>query len=238
MSGDLLIYGDPHGEFGPLLRACLEDPPTAIIILGDCDLARPLREQIAPVFDKGIRVRWIPGNHDADSVEWHDRLFGDYPEGSLHGRTADLAGMRVGGIGGVFQDSDWAPEVGAAAPRHATRQSLLRSLPPSGRWRGGIPLRLRAVIFPEDITALDDECVDVLCTHEAPTTHPLGSAGIDQAASACRARMVVHGHHHQSCVGKLPGGTAVRGLARAEVFRLRRSDLPVRLPSSPKADAC
>lgn len=65
MSGGVIIYGDPHGEWRQLLRACEEERPDGVVIPGDCDLALPLRPQIKPVFDADIRVRWIPGNQDA-----------------------------------------------------------------------------------------------------------------------------------------------------------------------------
>ena len=56
MSGGIIIYGDPHGEWRPLLRACAEERPDGVVILGDCDLEARLMERIAPVFDAGIAV--------------------------------------------------------------------------------------------------------------------------------------------------------------------------------------
>ena len=60
-----LYYGDPHGEWRPLLRAAqsLQSGDT-VIILGDCDLEQPIKIVLAPLFEHGIRVLWIPGNHD------------------------------------------------------------------------------------------------------------------------------------------------------------------------------
>ncbi len=63
---------------------------------------------------------------------------------------------------------------------------------------------------------------DVLVTHEAPSCHKHGFAGIDVAAAACRARLVVHGHHHATYDGVLPGGVRVKGLGKAEVLRITR----------------
>ena len=85
---------------------------------------------------------------------------------------------------------------------------------------------MRDAIFPEDAAALSELRLDVLVTHEAPSSHRYGFAGIDRIAASCRARLVVHGHHHESYVGATSSGIPVRGLARAEVFRLRREDLP------------
>lgn len=42
------------------------------------------------------------------------------------------------------------------------------------------------------------EKADILVTHEAPSCHPFGYSEIDELAQAMGARMVVHGHHHDS----------------------------------------
>ena len=224
--GDVIFYGDPHGEWGPLLRACAERRPDGVVILGDCDLEAPLPEQIRPVFDAGIRVRWIPGNHDADSPEWHDRLWGAYPEGNLHARWGQVGGLIVAGLGGIFKEKVWYPRVGPNVPTYANRRDCLRHTARADRWRGDLPLRLRATIFPEDVEALRGFRVDVLVTHEAPSGHRHGFVGTDQAVQACRARLVVHGHHHEDYVGLIPGsGIRVRGLGRAQVLRLGPGDL-------------
>jgi hypothetical protein len=212
VSGGTIIYGDPHGNWLPLLRACEAERPEGVVILGDCDLALPVREQIKPIFDAGIRVRWIPGNHDVDREEWHDRLWGDY--------------LIIAGLGGVFHEKVWYPRFEDAESQHASRRDFMRVLPKGDRWRNGMPLKRRSAIFPEDVRALEELRADVLVTHEAPSCHRYGFIGINKAARACRARLMVHGHHHESYRGTLPDGTRVQGLAKAEVLRLRREDLP------------
>ena len=47
--GGILFYGDPHGEWRPLVRAVLEHRPAAVVILGDCGLDVPLRQKLASV---------------------------------------------------------------------------------------------------------------------------------------------------------------------------------------------
>lgn len=226
MSGGVMFYGDPHGDWKPLLRACNDERPDGVVILGDCDLALPLRQQIREVFEAAIRVRWIPGNHDTDSPEWHDRLWGDFPEGNLHARWGQVGGLIIAGLGGVFKERVWYPRFDAALPIHATRRDYLRSLPPADRWRGGLPLRVRDAIFPEDVGSLRGLRADVLVTHEAPSCHRHGFVGIDRAAEACRARLIVHGHHHEGYSAVIPGTSIqVRGLGRAEVLRLGPEDI-------------
>jgi hypothetical protein len=77
MNGGVVIYGDSHGTWTPALRPCEGKRPECVVIVGDCDLAPPLRQQIRPIVDAGIRVRWIPGNDDTDTVEWSDCLWCD-----------------------------------------------------------------------------------------------------------------------------------------------------------------
>lgn len=158
-------------------------------------------------------------------MEWHDHLWARHPEGNLHARWAQLGGLLVGGLGGIFKERIWYPRAGEAVPVHATRRDRLRGLGRGLRWRDGLPLHLRDAIFPEDAAALGSLRLDILATHEAPTSHRHGFAGIDAVAAACRARLVVHGHHHASYVGATSSGIPVRGLAVAEVLRLRPEDV-------------
>jgi predicted phosphodiesterase len=218
--GSLIIYGDPHGNWVPLLKACAAERPDGVVILGDCDLKTPLRQQLKPLLDAGIRLRWIPGNHDVDTHQYHDFLWGDYPQGNLHGTWGQVGGMIVGGLGGVFYEEVWYPRFEEADPHFRSRKHFVRQLPPADRLDPH--LRRQDAIFPEDVRGLSGLHVDVLVCHEAPSSHKNGFLGIDAAAALCRAPLIVHGHHHRSTQQKLPGGCVVRGLDRAEVFWLRR----------------
>lgn len=222
---DVLFYGDPHGEWRPLFEACAAEPPAAVVIVGDLGLTRPFREELEPVRELLLDPWWIPGNHDARTPEAHDWLWGDAPDWNLHCRETRLGGLAVAGLGGVFKQRVWYPRSGRAEPALPDRKAYLKQVSPAERWRGGLPLSARDTIFPEDARLMRRLRVDVLVTHEAPTTHRYGFAGIDAAAAACRAKLVVHGHHHQSYQGVLPGGVRVRGLGIAEVFRVRPEDL-------------
>lgn len=217
MPRPVIAYGDPHGEFRPLFDACRRHHPAAVLIVGDFDLVQPLRQTLAPVFDARISVFYVAGNHDTDRPEPFPFLFDDHPEGNLHGRAVALDCLRVAGMGGVFRGKVWFPKHGDEPPIWRTRADLVQHTPKQARWRGGLPLRHRSTVFPEDVEALAQVAlVDVLITHEAPTTHPNGFAGINQAAQASGARLVIHGHHHRAYTATLPGGCRVRGLAIAE----------------------
>ena len=221
MNGGILFYGDAHGDWRPLLRACEEHRPALVVLLGDCDLKRPLREEVRPIFAAGVPVRWVPGGHDAASPEMFDRLWGDHPEGNLHASWTRAAGCVVAGLGGVFKERIWYPRHGPAPATHPSRRDFMRRLPRGDRWRDGVPLRLRDAIFPEDVDALRRVQADVLVSHEAPICHPQGFMGIDAAADAVGAGLVVHGRHHESATGYTASGATVRGLGRAEAFLYR-----------------
>ena len=90
------------------------------------------------------------------------------------------------------------------------------------RWRGGLPLRARDAIFPEDVEKLRRFRADILVTHEAPSAHRHGFIGIDEAAKTCWVKLVIHGHHHEGYEREFPATRLrVRGLAKAEVYRFR-----------------
>jgi predicted phosphodiesterase len=211
----IVIAGDPHGNFSPILRACAALEPGVLILLGDCDLRRPLRQTLAPLFADGWRVHWIIGNKDAETEAAFDNLVSDHPEGDIGGRVIEADGWRIAGLGGVFKPRTWDPAEDAS-PRFNTRRDFLASLPVREHWRGGLPLWHRDSIFPEDFVHLEKRRFDVLVSHEAPSSHPHGFVVIDRLAAAAGARLVVHGHHHESYAAKLASGIDVRGLAVAE----------------------
>jgi predicted phosphodiesterase len=216
--GPILFAGDPHRNFTPIIRSCLAQPPGTLILLGDCECQSPLGQVMKPVTDAGWTVRWILGNHDTETEAAFDNLTGH--DGDLGLRVTEIAGWRIAGLPGVFKPRVWLPD---EPPSFATRQAFLASLAPGQAWRGGLPLWHRDTIFPEDFDQLRALRFDILVSHEAPSTHPHGHAIIDALAASCGACLIVHGHHHQSYEGTLPGGIRVRGLALSETWR---PDLP------------
>jgi hypothetical protein len=217
----LLFAGDPHRNFAPIIRACLARAPGTLVLLGDLDCQRPLRVEFATVIDAGWRVRWILGNHDCETEIAYDNLAGDCPQGDLGFRVTDLDGVRIAGLPGVFKPSVWHPRSESGqhhidAPRYRNRAAFVAAQPPARRWRDGLPLWHRDSIFPDDFDRLLEQKFDVLVAHEAPSCHRHGFAVIDQLAEAGGARLIVHGHHHDSYTATLPNGIMVRGLGLAE----------------------
>jgi predicted phosphodiesterase len=213
----IVVAGDPHGNFAPILRACGVREPGTLILLGDCELRMPLRQTLAPLFDAGWNVRWILGNKDAETETVFDNLAVDFPEGDIGGKVIEIAGLRIAGLGGVFKPRIWCPD---DPPNFNTRREFLASIDPREHWRGGLPLWHRDSIFPEDFAALAQHRFDVLISHEAPSSHRHGFAAIDRLAAAVAAKLIVHGHHHESYTAKLANGIDVRGLAVAETWPL------------------
>jgi len=221
----IVIVGDPHGNFSPILRACAAQEPGTLILLGDCELRIPLRRTLASLFAMGWRVHWILGNRDTDTAAPYDNLVADFPAGDIGGKVIEIAGLRIAGLAGVFKPRVWYPKPDEndgtiEAPRFNTRSEFLASLDPREHWRGGLSLWHRDTIFPEDFAALAKQRFDVLISHEAPSSHRHGFDAIDRLAEVCAARLIVHGHHHESYAATLPNGIAVRGLAVAEPWVL------------------
>jgi len=212
----ILFAGDPHRNFTPILRACAALPAGTLILLGDCDCPAPLDQLLAPAIGQGWQVRWILGNHDTETEAAYDNLTG-HP-GDLGLRVATIRGLRIAGLPGVFKPRVWHPNEGP--PSYPTRAAFQAALRPNEPWRGGLPLFHRDTIFPEDFDHLAIMRCDVLVTHEAPSSHKHGFAAIDDLAAACGARLIVHGHHHQSYAAVLPNGIRVRGLGLAEPWIL------------------
>ena len=201
----LMFIGDPHGDFRHAIASVRLHRPEAIILLGDIQAKRPLHLELAPILDL-TEVFFIHGNHDTDSEADYDNLFGsDLAHRNLHGRVVEVAGLRVAGLGGVFRETIWAPPLEPAFRSIAERLKVIR---PGERWRGGIPLRHRSTIWPEEYERLSHQRADVLVTHEAPGGHRLGWEVLDDLASSMGVQVLVHGHLHTqidyAAEGRLP----------------------------------
>jgi predicted phosphodiesterase len=137
-----MIYflGDVHGNFGHVTKSVLAGRrPEAVIFLGDIDAQRPFMEEIAPLLDAGIDVRWIRGNHDTDTkANWNNLA------GAMHlnidGQVIEMAGVRFAGLGGVFRGEIWYPDRAASdgpEPHYDSYEAYCRSQ------ENKRPLRLR-----------------------------------------------------------------------------------------------
>lgn len=225
LNRQIAFVGDPHGDYSPV-RGLASARPAAAIFLGDMDLERPFSAETKPLSDAGVEILYVHGNHDTDREHWHDNLFEtDLGRTSnLTGRVAEVSGVRIAGLGGVFREQVWHPRNGDGEPRFRSREAFMAANSRSA-WRGGLPRGQRSAIFWEDIEAFDGLSADVLVTHEAPSCHRYGFKEIDFAAEMLGVKAIVHGHHHESYVGRLASGVEVVGLNKAEVLLVSAADL-------------
>jgi len=235
-STPIYFVGDPHGLTNQVAceivaRAPL---PKAVVFLGDFDLEASFHTEVEPLTKAGVEVWWICGNHDTDHQLYYVRLFDNNRliAFNLHGRVAEIAGVRVAGLGGVFKARVWMPERDTHRKevlRWQTRSAWLGANRASTRWCDGLPLHLRDAIWPEDYDLLGRERADVLVCHEAPTSHKHGFAAIDVLAETIGASLVVHGHHHVDYEAKIADGkirvmgVGLAGVRALDGATLRRS---------------
>lgn len=196
----ILFCGDPHGRFAHILRVAQEFPSTPVVLLGDMEPQNDLLIELQPI---ASRLWWIHGNHDTDEEAVAHRVWDDkVVHHSINARVVILpGGLRIAGLGGVFRESVWHPDPGAARggrPAFTSREEHARSTPRRDRWRDGPHRRHWSSIYPSEVDRLASQRCDVLVLHEAPGYHPLGFSALDDLARAMGAQVVVHGHHHDS----------------------------------------
>ena len=222
----IVFIGDIHQMWDRVERGLsrLEELPKAAVILGDVQCDRPLDVLAAPLLSRGIAVHWIFGNHDNDGGPdmWHLLTAPDHnpvtAERSLHGRVEVVEGIRIAGLGGTFRPRIWEPP---APPRLHGRTELQDDVRQMGRgWRpehieGLVHSLGTTAIWPEDYDDLAGQQADILVTHEAPSSHPAGSATLDALARAMGARLIVHGHHHVNYRAMAEDGLCALGVASA-----------------------
>jgi predicted phosphodiesterase len=193
----LIFFGDPHGDFQPVIRAVQRYRPEAIVLLGDIQARRPLHIELESIVDL-TEVWFIHGNHDTDSESYHDNLWhSDLAHRNLHGRVATVAGYKVAGLGGVFRESIWDPRFLMREANFLSAEKLRRHMAPEERWRDGVSLRHRSSIFPDEFMRLAKQRADVLVTHEGLGGVVHGQPILNTLAAAMGVSLVAHGHLHK-----------------------------------------
>ncbi len=129
----LMFFGDPHGDFEPVIAAVERCRPEAIVLLGDLQPRQPLHIELEPILDR-TGVWFIHGNHDTDSDADYDHLWGsELADRNLHGRIVEHRRLPGGRTGRHLPQQDLGPapadrgsrvRVGRDhAPIHATPRS-------------------------------------------------------------------------------------------------------------------
>jgi len=222
----IVFIGDIHQQWDKVARGLdsLQRPPKTAVLLGDIECDRPLDALAEPLLARGIAVHWIFGNHDNDGgPEMWANLCDPTRNpltaaGALHGRVAEVGGLRIAGLGGTFRPRVWDPPT---EPRLHARAHLDDDIAALGReWqdhhRSALAHSLStAAIWPEDYHGLADQKADILVTHEAPSSLLRGKGALDQLARAMGAKLIVHGHHHVGYRARSPDGLRVLGVGAA-----------------------
>ena len=205
----IFFCGDPHGEFEYINEAVRRFHPKAVVLLGDIQPPGPVNVILKDAMAL-TEVWWIPGNHDSDTEEFYERLWkGPLAGRNLHGRVADVAGVRIAGLGGVFRGQIWMPE---GDPHYRSAASFVRRAGHGNLWHGGLPRRHRTSIFPTVYDNLLRQRADVLITHEAAGCHKKGFEAIDRLGSALHVKWLFHGHQHEDHMYGRYKGMIVRGI--------------------------
>lgn len=187
----IFFCGDVHGNFEHLIQAVREHWPAALILVGDVQAQRPLELELAPILDE-TELWFVHGNHDSEQD--YDNLFGSsLASRNFHGKVIEVAGVRIAGLGGIFRSQIWRPP---SPPSHESAAAFLEKSDPSTQWRGGLPLKHRSAILPEDYRQLLNVSADVLVTHEAPSAHYFGYGEIDELGRKIGVSKSFHGHQH------------------------------------------
>ncbi|WP_069299360.1 metallophosphoesterase family protein [Neptunicoccus sediminis] len=226
----VIFYGDPHGDWQPLLDE-IDEKTDTVFIMGDLAEAKrhpehldSAREALRMLISKGIRVRFIVGNHDTDTDAIHALVFEEFREMLLECQvlTIGQSQFRVAGLGGVIRGKVWT---GDDEPTFYSPADLMAVTPKHERFRGGLPRKQQGTIFPSSVATLAQRGTDILLTHEAPSCHPRGFGFIDDLSQSMGASLIVHGHHHVAYSDRLNNGVLVRGLGRAEVWKPNLTDM-------------
>ncbi len=219
----ILFYGDPHGEFKPLIQAVETHAPQAVIILGDLQCQRPLQEVLQSILHL-TDIWFIHGNHDTDSEQDYSNLFhSELAHKNLHGRVETIAGVKIAGLGGVFRGEIWYPKSESGQPTFKSRKQYKQANAFSKKKLGesdGVPRVHHSSIWYEDFEKLLSHRAEILVTHEAPSCHRYGFNSIDLLAQNLRVNKIFHGHHHQNYDDEIScktGVISVHGIANVGI---------------------
>ena len=190
--------GDPHGRFEHIVNAVKSQSPEALILLGDLECTLPLDRILRPILDL-TQVWFIPGNHDADSSQYWDNLIhSGLGHRNLHGQVVEIDGLRVAGLGGIFEAPIWMPGHNNEGPQnHREMVEQLRARREQADIFDSKCQRYRAAIFPDDYFQLAMDSADILVTHQAPSFHRHGFEAIDELAGFMGITHLFHGHYHE-----------------------------------------
>jgi len=221
---EILFAGDPHGCFANVVSAVFKYKPKAVVLLGDYNLEAPLEQYLQAIIGL-VKIYWIPGNHDFDSIlEYENLYFSALSYNNLHLKVIEIEGVRIAGLGGIFMGRNWRP---GELVKWQDKQHWLKCKPSNVK---KIPLHLEHSIWHHEYEKMKEKIkADILVTHEAPSTHRHGYKALDELAEAIGAKHVFHGHHHRYYHDKLSNGISVTGTSIGGIANLAGEELIARI---------
>ncbi|MDP2903054.1 MAG: metallophosphoesterase [Methylovulum sp.] len=217
----ILFAGDPHGNFKPLIAAVHKHQPEAVVLLGDYDLDMPLHRCLQEIIGL-TQIWWIAGNHDFETPDKFNNLFySELADNSLHLKVAEIAGLKIAGLGGIFLGRVWYPP---QPHKWQNKQHYLHHQPTHIK-NSGLPLKYQSAIWPDEFEALKKLKADILVSHEAPGSHRHGFSVIGDLAAAMGVKHIFHGHLHENYVRTIKNNIHVFGVANMAVADLHGKTL-------------
>ncbi|WP_019868446.1 metallophosphoesterase family protein [Methylovulum miyakonense] len=213
----ILFAGDPHGNFNALIAAVHKHKPEAVVMLGDYDLDKPLEEYLADIIGS-TEIWWIAGNHDFETPnKYHNLFHSALAHKSLHLKVAEVAGIRIAGLGGIFLGRVWYPP---QPPKWQNKQHYL-DYQSAHIKNAEMSLKYRSAIWHDEFESLKNQKADILVTHEAPGSHRHGFPIIGELAAAMGVKHIFHGHLHENYTRTIKQQISVIGVANRAVTNLR-----------------
>lgn len=194
------------------------------MLLGDYDLDTPLENSLQEII--GLTdIWWIAGNHDFETPDKHHNLFHSaLADKGLHLKVANVAGIRIAGLGGIFLGRVWYPP---QAPKWANKQQYLDAQWAHIKHGDDMPLKFQSAIWHDEFQALGELKADILVTHEAPGSHKHGFQVIGELAVAMGVKHIFHGHLHENYAKVIKHNIQVFGVANAAVADLAGNTISI-----------
>lgn len=231
----IYFFGDTHGCFEHVLDVVGLDHPAAVVFLGDLQAQRPLDIKVASILDK-TEVWYIHGNHDTDSEDDYDNLFGSaLADRNLHGRVAEIDGLRIAGLGGIFRGLVWAPP---GEWLHERPEDFAACCCKGNLWRGCLPRKHRSSSLPGNATAAF--CASETCEASTPLDFDNRRSRMPLVVMTGSAVTMPPARtaHYQQMIKRLKATTKGTLQVREERFRVNNIGTSQGCPQSPRSSRC
>ena len=204
-----LIISDAHSDFSKINSYCKDtfQHCNNIVLLGDQEVKRDIKSELSNYEN----VYYIFGNHDEteDIIKNHESII----ENNLHCKVVEINRIKVAGIGGAINFDffgispvDGIEDIYNVQSKYFSRELYLQAKKGTEFEKACHAISM-ASIFPADVEKfIDMPGADVLVSHEAPESHPLGYKLIGDIGRILGVKLILHGHHHEAYQAMIPDG--------------------------------